>query len=341
MEKKAKRFLKEQDIKVKSPITGRMVSLMKERAVLDDVQLMEAEIASLRKDSYQDLVKQWLAQINLRNAAEERRKEAEKIQKVEAEMADRRKEMSRNAKKYASDPFAGMTPKINLDLEQERYKTILKEQQAYAEMVEDADKFQRKMTDNQVMDRYARIQGAIENIGGLLSDNIVRAIDAAVEGTFKWQQALQGLARDFARMATQQAMQALVKIASTAIAGAFSGGGASYGTGINQSASPYAKGGFVTGGIHLPRAAKGMTVKGETALIAGDNPTEEEYVMPAVRDAQGNLGVKASGGGGTVINNYITAMDSQDVMRVLTNNPDAVAAGVQKAKRNNPGFLGG
>jgi len=172
--------------------------------------------------------------------------------------------------------------------------------------------------------RFESIRGTVMRIGSVLEDNILRAIDAAVEGTFRWRRALQDTLKDLGMTMAKMGISAGLQLAATGVAGALA-----------------AKGGvFPAFETRLPikAYAKGGITQGPEIAIIGEGK-KQEAVVPL--DNGQKIPVEMKGEGGGTTNIYISAMDGADVMRVLSNNPEAVAAGVARARRDNPGFLGG
>jgi hypothetical protein len=327
--------MRAQQQEFKTLVEGGSEALDEQRGKIDDITLMENEIEALRSKSYVDLVNQWHALIDIDATLGRIVGNSEKIKAMREGVKKSLKDVWPTTPR---DLWGATGPDLKAHAEDydytkdPAYKEMKKNMEAIEKRAETGKKIAKDVFQLQLDEaekRFKKIKGLVESIGGVLEDHILRAIDAAVEGTFNWQRAVQGLLQDFGRMAAQAAIQAGIKIVGTAIGGAFAGG----------PTPASAQGNVFQGGINIPRYQHGGIISGPQMALVGENQTRTEAVVPLQRDAEGNLGVGSAGGGTTNI--YITAMDGADVMRVLTANPEAVAAGVAQARRNNPGFLGG
>lgn len=193
------------------------------------------------------------------------------------------------------------------DFEKEQIENTKKQVEAQKEAVAATKEYwdmHRAMSADESLskqiDDYRAIEGAVTGIGNIIGDNIVRAIDEAQRGTLSWRKVLTQTANDLSRMLLQTALKTGISLLASGIAGGATGGGRSYGEGFYQSASPYAKGGFVSGALSIPRAQKGMRVKGRQLIEVGDNQSGEEVIMPVERGPGGVMGVRGSGGGVTL-----------------------------------------
>jgi uncharacterized protein YigA (DUF484 family) len=191
-----------------------------------------------------------------------------------------------------------------------------------AKMIEAAKKAETAVRLKETEERFRGIKAAVLEIGGVLEDNVLRALDSAVEGTFRWQKALQQTAKDFGMLFAKKATGALLELGATAVAGSLAAKGGVFNA--FSSRTP------------IKSYAKGGITQGPEIAIIGEGK-KQEAVVPLDNGQKIPVEMKGGGESPAVV---IYAMDGADVMRVLTNNPEAVAAGVNRARRNNPGFLG-
>lgn len=193
------------------------------------------------------------------------------------------------------------------------------------------DEFNEKM--QTWKNRFDEVKSAAMAVGGILVDNIMRSIDAAIEGTFNWRKALQETAKDLAKMLLRQALMAAVQFGAGALAGAAAGprpgpGGpmeALPGTEVTFGAM---RRGGVLGGF--PSAQRGMLFNGDQLVRVGDNMSGREAgmgVFPIARGRHGRLGVEAVGAqpAPTQVNFNINAIDSRGVEGWLFENRHKMA----------------
>ena len=167
--------------------------------------------------------------------------------------------------------------------------------------------------DRAVIEQRREMERLANFVGSQMEDALMSMVDGtkSVKDAFK----------DMARAIIAELYRVLVV---QRIVGSFAAGGggilgAMYG-GITPSANgnvfsagnlvPYADGGIVTRATTFPMR------NGSTGLMGEAGP---EAILPLRRGANGKLGVAASGGGGTVVNNNIsvTGSDSESVRREI------------------------
>ncbi len=159
------------------------------------------------------------------------------------------------------------------------------------------DEFNEKMRAWQ--STFDKVKSSAMAVGGILVDNIMRSIDQAVEGTFRWRKALQETAKDLGKMLLRQALMAAVQYGAGALAGAAAGprptaGGGGIPAGAREPFSFGMARGGVLGGF--PSAQRGMLFNGDQLVRVGDNASKKEAgIFPLARGRHGKLGVEAVG----------------------------------------------
>jgi hypothetical protein len=180
---------------------------------------------------------------------------------------------------------------------------------------------------------FEEVKSAAMAVGGILVDNVMKSIDAAVEGTFRWRKALQETAKDLAKMLLRQALMAAVQFGAGALAGAFAGpaptppgGGAGGGMPARAPFSFAMRSGGVLGGF--PSAQQGMLFNNDQLVRVGDNQSRKEAgIFPLARGRHGRLGVEAVGAQPTPIqvNFNINTIDERGVEGWLFENRHKMA----------------
>jgi hypothetical protein len=257
-----------------------------ERAVL----ILEKDIAAARKDTYaiEDVnvfLEKMRTQLELQEKSRDlQKKQAGAIKKTTAAVHE-----FSDAIRGAFEPeeivdYAAHTMEVRT-----HFQGWSEDIEKFGEALDDTKK-KTKENKEEIVDYGKKLKTGVADV---LSSSILRAIDDAIEGTFNWQRAVRGLAKDMAMMAARMALQVGMK-----------------------AAFGLAKGGVVPGGLEVPSAAQGRIAMGPQLMQVGDNREKAEAVLPLQRDAKGDLGVVAAGGGGgaTII---VQAMDSADVLRSL------------------------
>jgi len=180
----------------------------------------------------------------------------------------------------------------------------------YKQSIEDAQKTTKEMSPV-----IAVIADTWKGVASILIDSVLRAIDQAFEKSVNWKKLLQDILKDVGKMLMKKGMGMALGAVGAARGGVFNA---------------------FSERIPIRSYAGGGITQGPEIAIIGEGK-KQEAVVPL--DNGQKIPVEMKGEGG-VTNIYIQAWDGVDVMRALTNHPEAVAAGVQKARRNNPGFLG-
>jgi hypothetical protein len=211
------------------------------------------------------------------------------------------------------------------DIERKRAEDLAKDNERTIQAAQEMAKIRYSEELEKQRKVYQKIFDQVTAIGGVLASGIERSIDQALEGTFRWQKALQDTARDLAKLLLRQAIAAGIQLAAGAIAGAAAP------TPAGPSPTPEyrppvsfwtARGAVVRGGVGLPSFQRGGVITGPTALVAGDNRSRQEGLLPLERMPGGDLGVKASGGGTVVFN--INTIDSRGVEQFLFENREKI-----------------
>lgn len=149
------------------------------------------------------------------------------------------------------------------------------------------------------MDRLEELRNIAQQVGTTLANAFTDMITGAKTFNEALEDVLQSLSRMAVQMATQAAMQA-------AIGGAFGGGFADGAAFRGGRVVPFATGGVVESPTMFPMAG------GNTGLMGEAGP---EAIMPLERGPNGRLGVRAAGGGGTVVNITVHATDAASFRR--------------------------
>ena len=144
---------------------------------------------------------------------------------------------------------------------------------------------------------FDEVKNAAMAVGGILVDNVMRSIDAAVEGTFRWKKALQDTAKELGKMLLRQALMAAVQFGAGALAGAAAGPRPTPPGGGLPAREPFSlamRRGGVLGGF--PSAQRGMLFNNDQLVRVGDNMSRKEAgIFPLARGRHGKLGVEAVG----------------------------------------------
>lgn len=159
---------------------------------------------------------------------------------------------------------------------------------------------------------YRDFGTAAQNAGAQLVngplDALTDSLAAGISRTKSWGEAWKDLGRSVIGILAQVIAKLLVvKTVQTLT------GGAGFGFG-------FADGGVMPGGVQQIRAfAKGGIVRSPTLALMGEGkaPAEAFVPLPDGRSIPVEFGDSGGGGGGGVVNVHISAMDSQDVVRVL------------------------
>lgn len=165
-----------------------------------------------------------------------------------------------------------------------------------AEAIKKFEEMQAEQKLDRIKQRFDEIKSAAVAVGNVIGNNIMRGIDDAIEGTFRWKKALQGVAQDLGKLLLRMAIQAGIQFAAGAVSGALAGGGASIPAApVIPPAPAGAKGMAVFGGMGVPSFQGGGIVRGTTLAQIGDNRSKVEGVFPLARGRFGEMGVQAVG----------------------------------------------
>ncbi len=146
---------------------------------------------------------------------------------------------------------------------------------------------------------------------------------------------LSDVLQNVAQSMIQSTFRNSVNPVTEALAGAISGGVTSLVTGL----MPFEKGGAFASGRVVPFANGGVVsgptmfpMRGATGLMGEAGP---EAIMPLARGADGSLGVRAGGGGGSVVVNMnISTPDAESFRRSKSQIASGVSRAIQRGQRN-------
>ena len=156
------------------------------------------------------------------------------------------------------------------------------------------------------------IEAQNKHIADTIANSFGSAMTSIVDGTKSVKDAFRSMARDIiAELYQIYVVKQITGMISGAImgptlAGGYSPGGKTYGSGANINAMQAANGGAFYGGNVIPFASGGVVSSptnfgmsgGRTGLMGEAGP---EAIMPLKRGADGKLGVQADGGAGDVV----------------------------------------
>jgi TP901 family phage tail tape measure protein len=219
----------------------------------------------------------------------------------------------------AAEAFEKMVEKINEERavvgmaaeERQKYLLVLEAERLAREangLVTDADlerltkEIDKLYALREAQQRAAELEQTFDSMG----DTIARAFEDIVFQAQSVSEAIEGMIRQLARLAFQQAVtQPLGNLFSGFFGGLLgSANGNVFGAG---RVIPFADGGVVSGPTLFPMTS------GQTGLMGEAGP---EAIMPLQRTSDGRLGVAAQGGGGpTVVKMYINTPDADSFRR--------------------------
>ncbi len=173
------------------------------------------------------------------------------------------------------------------------------------------------------------VAGLIQGFASSVADFVGSVLDEAFQGQIRTIQDVGRIAQDVLKSLISAVVRQLVQLAVQSA--------------ITRAVAGAAQGAIVIGGVsEMPAFQAGGIITGPGAFIAGEGGQNEAVVpLPDGRSIPVmEVGGRRGGGGGTVKIN-ITAMDSQDVTRVLSS-PDAIRtmeASMVRNFRENPDFI--
>jgi hypothetical protein len=325
-----------------------------QRQEISDITLMENELADIRKSGVRETIKGW---ITATEHALKTKKEVASVHDAYVRLRQGAVEAARgldSPRQLKAPTFMGFSvaelKKAHDQVESTQHTMMLNYgmlREHEAAMATAAEETNQKLQQRQVIIEDTRphfdaLRVQFENFAGIIGSSIVGAIDDAIEGTFRWQDALKGLMKDLGLAITRMLIMQGIRAVGGAIGGlgsvATSDPSGLSGISSFDPAMAMAKGGYVGSGVHIPRAQRGRgVIKGPQLIYAGDNTTgdNEEYIMPAVKGPDGTLGVKGHGGGVTI---NVSAVDEDGVAKFFYKHRDKLMSMFNLGMTESPGM---